>query len=95
MAEMVVTKALETEAVVRQQRKQREHQHSGYIGCRRWNQSGSGDSGEKNGGGGGGGGSGMNKGSDFGGGDIALSLADNSGNGEAGNGCRNRGAAGQ
>ena len=72
VAETVSAKALETEAVVWWQRKQRECLRSGYIGDGQWNQRGSGD-GRKisagGSGGGGGGGGGRNRGSGFGGGD--------------------------
>ena len=50
VAETVSVKASETEAVVRQRRKQRECLCSRYVGSGQWNQRGSGDSGKKAGG---------------------------------------------
>ncbi len=91
MAETVVAKASETEAVVQRRRKKRGCLHGGYIGGSQWNQRGSGDGGKK---------AAavvvvaadgiwavvlaMAK--------VAMALADNSGIGGAGNSGRNRGS---
>ena len=91
--ETVVARALETEAVVQRQRKQRECLHGGYVGGSQWNQRESGDGGNKIGGGGGSGdGGGRNMGSGLAVAKVAMASADNSGNGGAGNGGRNRGS---